>query len=100
MAITDNKLLFAGIGLLVGGLLSLSTSAIGTQCYNDNEEYSKAKGSNKSFLIFNLIVAIITVLSAVAAIYYSLKKPTSVAVSDIATSTADIATSSADVTSA
>ena len=96
MAITDNKLLFAGIGLLVGGLLSLSTSAIGAQCYNDNEEYGKSKGSNKSFIIFNLIVAIITVLSAVAAIYYSLKKSPA-AITDFATSTADIATSTADV---
>jgi|UniRef100_A0A6C0DVS6 hypothetical protein len=95
MAVTDNKLLFAGIGLLVGGLLSLSASAIGTQCYNENEEYGKSKGSNKSFLLFNLIVAIITVVFAVAAIYYSLKKAPAIA--DIATSTADIATSTADV---
>lgn len=97
MAMSDNKLLFAGIGLLIGGLLSLSTSAIGTQCYNENEEYGKSKGSNKSFLIFNLIVAILTVLSAIAAIYYSFKKPVAAAVTDVATSTADLATSTADV---
>jgi hypothetical protein len=93
----DNKLLFAGIGLLVGGLLSLATSAIGTQCYNDNEEYNQSKGSNKSFLVFNLVIAILIVMSAVASIYYSFKKTNTPAaiidIGDVGTSTADVGTS-------
>lgn len=87
----DTKLLFAGIGLLIGGIMSLATSAIGTQCYNDNEEYGKSKGSNYSFLVFNLITAILTVLSAGTAIYYSFKKGKVIAASveDIVTTTAE-----------
>jgi cytochrome b len=83
----DTKLLFAGIGLLIGGIMSLATSAIGTQCYNDNEEYGKSKGSNYSFLVFNLVTAILIVLSAGVAIYYSFKKPK--VIEDIVTTTAE-----------
>lgn len=92
----DNKLLFAGIGLLTGGMLSLATSAIGTQCYNDNEEYGKSKSSNKQFLVFNLVIAILIVLSAIVAIYYSFRKPTSPVI-DI--SSTDIGTSAIETSS-
>jgi hypothetical protein len=74
MAITENKLLFAGIGLLIGGILSLATSSISIQCYNDNEDYGNSKGSNKSFLVFNLVMAILIVVAAMPVIYYSMKK--------------------------
>lgn len=70
----NNKLLFAGIGLLLGGLLSLATNSISIQCYNDNKNYSNSKGTNKSFLIFNLVIAILIVLIAIVTIYFGLKK--------------------------
>jgi ABC-type antimicrobial peptide transport system permease subunit len=88
----DYKLLFAGIGLLIGGIMSLATSAIGTQCYNDNKEYGDSKVSNKSFLIYNLIVAILIVLCAIITIYYSFRKNKD-AISEMATSTMESATS-------
>lgn len=64
--------LFTGLGLLLGGFLSLATSAIALECYNnkDNVAYKESRQQNYGFLIFNLVSAILTILLAVFAIFY------------------------------
>lgn len=83
---TDRKLMFASIGLLVGGVLSLATSSIGMQCYNDNQEYGTNRPSSKSFLLFNLVTAILIVLTAMISMYYSFKKSPAVEMTSVETS--------------
>ena len=53
--------------LLVSGIFYIATSSIAIQCYN--QQTPPVTGTNYYFVIFNLISAILVVLSAIIAMY-------------------------------
>jgi uncharacterized membrane protein len=55
--------------LLIAGIFSIATSSIGVQCHNKNEEYKRANESNQTFLIVNLVSAVMVTLVACFGIY-------------------------------
>lgn len=63
------NLLVTAIALLVGGVFSIASSSIGTECYIQNTSFKDSKSSNYTFLIVNLVSAILTVLIAFSSMY-------------------------------
>jgi hypothetical protein len=71
----DIKNFIIAISMLLGGIFSIATSSIATECYNydgKSAELKDKKQSNFNFIIVNLVSAILVVLSAFAGIYFSL----------------------------
>lgn len=71
----DLKNLFIAIFVLIGGVFSIATSALATQCYNSEGKGTDLKsGSPNSFnfIIVNMVSAILVILSAMAGIYFAL----------------------------
>ena len=66
----DIKILIIAIAMLIGGVFSIATSSIATQCYNSNTSFKSSNTSNFNFIVVNLVSAILVVLSAFAAIYF------------------------------
>ena len=62
------KLLLYSIVLLLIGIFSTATSSIGIQCANDTN-YHIDKPKNKTFLIVNLVSAILAFIGMVLAFY-------------------------------
>ncbi len=60
--------------LLIAAIFMIATTAIGTECYNKNENLKAEKKHNFNFLVFNLVVAIFLFFSAFSAIYFGIKK--------------------------
>jgi Na+/proline symporter len=54
--------------VLVMSILMVATTAIGIQCYNDNQ---KPEDTNKRFLISMLVVSIISLFASAFGIYLS-----------------------------
>lgn len=65
--------LIIALAMLIGGVFSIATSSIATQCYNENTGVYSSKNSvsNFNFIIVNLVSAILVVLSAIAGIYFA-----------------------------
>ena len=66
-------LFITAFAMFLGGLFSIATSSIAIECYNKNEQTKKEKESNFSFLISNLVCAIILVIIACTSIYFAFK---------------------------
>lgn len=69
----DIKILVIAIAMLIGGVFSIATSSIATQCYNSTNPGTSLKTSSPNtfnFIVVNLVSAILVVLSAFAAIYF------------------------------
>ena len=69
-----NKTLLAAASILVlTGALMIAGTAIGTQCYNENETYKKDRMNNFNFMIFNIVSGVFAVLSASMLMYAAFK---------------------------
>lgn len=51
--------MFYAFFLMIIGIMSVAASSIGLQCYSDKE-----KGTNYNFLIANLVLSLVLILSA------------------------------------
>jgi dipeptide/tripeptide permease len=63
--------LLAAIVLLIGGIFSTATSAIGIECYKKNEKTKTEKPHNFNFMIVNLTSAVAMILLSFVLIYIS-----------------------------
>lgn len=63
------ELLGYAIVLLLAGIFSIATTSIGIQCANANSAYKEEHSSNQTFLIVNLVSAILVVIIALVGIY-------------------------------
>lgn len=53
---------------IIVSIFLLATVAIGMECYDKNKDFGNSKKSNKGFLIFMLVSAILSFLASAAAI--------------------------------
>ena len=71
----DFKTLIIAIAMLIGGVFSIATSSIATECFNydagKGTDFKAANPSSFNFMIVNLVSAIVVVLSALAGIYFA-----------------------------
>jgi uncharacterized BrkB/YihY/UPF0761 family membrane protein len=67
----NGKMLVAALALLLGGVFSTTTSAIAIECYNQNSSFKESKNENFTFLIVNLVSAILLILVAFACMYFA-----------------------------
>lgn len=68
------ELLSYTIILLLAGIFSIATSSIGIECGNSNDsKYKNDKPNNQTFLIVNLVSAILVTIIALFGIYFSFK---------------------------
>jgi uncharacterized membrane protein YidH (DUF202 family) len=58
------KTIIFGILLLILAVFAIATSSIGIQCYNKNEATMKEYKGNRTYIITNLVFAIIGALVA------------------------------------
>jgi cell division protein FtsW (lipid II flippase) len=65
----DGKLLAFTILLLLAGVFHIATTSIGIQCSNANPSYKEEHPSNSSFLISQLVCAILITILAIVGIY-------------------------------
>ena len=65
----DGKLLAFTLLLLLAGAFHIATTSIGIQCANENPGYKEQHPSNSSFLISQLVSAILITILAVVGIY-------------------------------
>ena len=66
-------LFIAAFSMFVGGIMSIASSSIGTQCYNENPKIKEEKASNFKFLVTNLVSAIIIVILGCISMYLAFK---------------------------
>jgi cell division protein FtsW (lipid II flippase) len=67
----DTKLLTFTIILLLAGVCHIATTSIGIQCNNNNDKYKEEHGSNFTFLVSQLVTAILVTILAIAGIYFA-----------------------------
>jgi cell division protein FtsW (lipid II flippase) len=65
----DSKLLAFTILLLIAGISQIAASSIGIQCMNKNSGYKDDHPNNSSFLISQLVTAILITIVAIGGIY-------------------------------
>lgn len=65
----DSKLLAFTILLLIAGISQIAASSIGIQCMNKNTSYKDDHPNNSSFLISQLVTAILITIVAIGGIY-------------------------------
>jgi hypothetical protein len=65
----NGKMIVAALALLLGGIFSTATSAIAIECYNQNTKFKESKNENFTFLIVNLVSAILLILVSFASMY-------------------------------
>lgn len=65
----DGKLLAFTLLLLIAGVSHIATTSIGIQCANENSGYKEKHPSNSSFLISQLVTAILITILAIVGIY-------------------------------
>jgi uncharacterized membrane protein YwzB len=65
----NGQVLAFAIVLLLTGIFSIATTSIGIQCSNECDAYKKKNESNQTFLIVNLVSAILVTLIACYGIY-------------------------------
>uniref|UniRef100_A0A6C0KHH3 VP11 n=1 Tax=viral metagenome TaxID=1070528 RepID=A0A6C0KHH3_9ZZZZ len=71
----NTQLMILAIVMLVAGIASIATSAIGIQAYNAQASLKVDHPSNYKYLVTNLILAIFLVLGSFATFYYASKVP-------------------------
>lgn len=70
----DGKLLTYIFILLIAGILSVATSAIGVKCSNACTTFKENNQNNFRFLIVNLVSAIVVIIIALIGTYFTIKK--------------------------
>jgi uncharacterized membrane protein YidH (DUF202 family) len=65
----NQQLLAFGVFLLVVGVVSIASSSIGINCYNNCKDQKEANKNNFNFLVLNLVLAILLTLGAVGFLY-------------------------------
>lgn len=73
----NSQLLAYTVILLLAGIFSIATTSIGVQCSNSCETYKTEHPSNQTFLIVNLVSAILVTLIAFFGVYVSITSPPS-----------------------
>jgi len=55
------------LSIIVGliGVMMITVSSMGIECYNANKEFKKKKGKNFSFQVFTLIIGILIVILSI-----------------------------------
>jgi uncharacterized membrane protein YidH (DUF202 family) len=71
----NQQLLAFGVFLLVVGVISIASSSIGINCYNNCTEQKEEKKSNFNFLVLNLVLAIVLTLAAAGFLYLVVAQP-------------------------
>lgn len=71
----NGQLLSYTLLLLIAGIFSIATSSIGIQCDNECTTYKDAHNSNHTFLIVNLVSAILVTLIAIVGVYFAIMAP-------------------------
>ena len=71
----NQQLLAFGVFLLVVGVVSIASSSIGINCYNNCADQKEAKKSNFNFLVLNLVLAIVLTLAAGGFLYLVVAQP-------------------------
>ncbi len=66
------KILGAGLALLLLGILSVATSSIALECYNQND---KPKEHNYNFTIATLVSGIVAILSGIVSMGVLARSP-------------------------
>jgi cell division protein FtsX len=59
-----------------GSIFSIATSSIAIKAYNDNMKYKNMNKSNFSFIIFNLVFAIIVLILSIVGVYLKITDKT------------------------
>jgi hypothetical protein len=68
------KELMIALAMIIGGIFSIATSSIATECYNSDMkgvDLRDQKRNNFNFIIINLVSAILVVLSGSAGVYFA-----------------------------
>lgn len=65
----DTRFLSFTILLLLAGIFHIATTSIGIQCANESPEYKDKNPSTASFLISQLVCAILITIMAIIGIY-------------------------------
>ena len=71
----NTQLLVVGLIMLVAGIASIATSAIGIQAYNKDPQLKSDHPSNFNYLVINLILAIALVFGSFGVFYYATLVP-------------------------
>lgn len=67
----NGKIIISALVLILGGVFSTATSSMALECYNlkESEKFKTDKGSNYTFLIVNLVSAIVLILCGFVGVY-------------------------------
>jgi len=71
----NQRLLAFGVFLLVVGIVSIASSSIGINCYNNSPDEKEAKKSNFNFLVLNLVLAIALTFASAGFLYLVVAYP-------------------------
>lgn len=71
------KIVATALALLIGGIFSIATSSIAIECYNKpgNEAFKTEKNSNFTFIVVNLVFAILLTLVGLLCVYAGFSSP-------------------------
>lgn len=69
----DNTSISYYMLIIIFCIFTIAVSSIGIECYNSNEAHKDEKKANFGFLICNLVVAILMILSTFYMIYKEAK---------------------------
>ena len=66
-ALTATRVVIFSIIVIILGIMMITMTSMGIQCYNakGNESFKKSKGSNFSFLVLTLVVGIFLVIGGI-----------------------------------
>lgn len=72
----NGKIIISALFLLFGGAFSIAASSMAIECYNlkETEKFKGEKATNFTFLIVNLVSAIVLVLCGFVGFYLGFKE--------------------------
>jgi hypothetical protein len=65
----NQQLVAFGVFLLIVGIVSIASSSIGINCYNNCADQKNAHKNNFNFLVLNLVLSILLTLGACGFMY-------------------------------
>lgn len=73
----NGHVLALAILLIIAAIMAVATASIGIQCYNkcDSPKMNEQMPRNKTYLVINLILAIIFLIASLALLYFSFMLP-------------------------
>ena len=69
-----NKFLYTSILLIITAICGIAVSSIGTECYDQNQEFKENHKSNYNFIVSFLVFNIFMCLSGVVAGFFAFKE--------------------------